>query len=127
MILSEFDIEYVERKSIKGQAIVDQLVDSPVTDDHPLVTQLPDESIFNMESSNLWTLYFDGSFTHGGSSAGILFITPQGDCIPKAYKIQFPCTNNIVEYEALLSGLRMAIQWKILDLCVLGDSQLVIK
>ena len=28
MILLEFDIEYIERKAIKGQAIVDQLADS---------------------------------------------------------------------------------------------------
>lgn len=30
MILSEFDIEYVNRKSIKGQIIEDQLVEEPV-------------------------------------------------------------------------------------------------
>lgn len=116
MILSEFDIEYVERKAIKGQAITDQLADALVTDNHPLIIEFLDESIFHIESTHLWTLYFDGSFTQCGSGAGILFLTPQGDCIPKAYKIQFPCTNNIAKYEALITRLCMAIQWKILEL-----------
>ena len=30
MILSEFDIQYVEHKAIKGKAIVDQLADAPM-------------------------------------------------------------------------------------------------
>lgn len=122
MILCEFDIDYIERKAIKGQAIANQLVDAPVIDSHPLITKFPDESIFNMESTHIWTLYFDGSFTQGGSGVGILFVTLQGDCIPKAYKIQFICTNNIAKYESFLFGLCMVVQWKILELCVLGDS-----
>ena len=32
MILSEFDIAYVERKAIKGQAIADQLAEAPIKD-----------------------------------------------------------------------------------------------
>lgn len=57
MILNVFDIVYVERKEIKGKAIVDNLIDSPITDDHPLIIELPDESIFNMKSSHLWTIF----------------------------------------------------------------------
>ena len=30
MILSEFDIHYVDRKAIKGQVIADQLADAPL-------------------------------------------------------------------------------------------------
>ena len=45
MILSEFNIEYVERKAIKGQAIEDQLVEAPITDHQPLHIDFPDESI----------------------------------------------------------------------------------
>ena len=36
MVLTEFDIEYVERKAIKGQAIADQLADFPVQDSMPV-------------------------------------------------------------------------------------------
>ena len=31
MILSEFDIKYVERKPIKGKEILDQLAEAPIT------------------------------------------------------------------------------------------------
>ena len=56
-----------------------------------------------------------------------MFVTPQGDLIPKSYKISFPCTNNIAEYEGLVIGLCQAIKWNIKNLLVFGDSQLVIK
>ena len=45
MILSEFDIEYVEQKAIKGQAIADQLAEAPITNHQPLHIDFPDESI----------------------------------------------------------------------------------
>ena len=36
MILSKFDIEYVEHKAIKGQAIADQLANFPLQVDAPI-------------------------------------------------------------------------------------------
>ena len=74
-----------------------------------------------------WKLYFDGSYTQKGSGARILFVTLQGDLIPKSYKISFPCTNNIAKYEGLVIGLCQAISWNIKSLLIFGDSQLVIK
>lgn len=71
-------------------------------------------------------MYFNGSHTQHGSGAGVLFITPQGDCILRSYRLSFPCTNNIAEYEALVLGLHIAVQWKIISLKVYGDSQLII-
>ena len=52
---------------------------------------------------------------------------PQGDYIPKAFKLQFPTTNNIVEYEALIIGLKITIEWNVTKLQVFGDSQIIIK
>ena len=43
MILLEFDIEYIERKAIKGQAIVDQFTKSPLQDDAPIQVDFLDE------------------------------------------------------------------------------------
>lgn len=67
MILSEFDIEYVDHKAIKEQAIADQLVDAPLTGDHPLVSNFPNEEIFMITTTQPWKLYFDGSYTRHGS------------------------------------------------------------
>src|SRR5271156_5870137 len=125
LILSEFDIEYVERRAIKGQVLADQLDDSPLQDNTPLLVEFPDETIMHL-TEHSWKMYFDGSFTQQGSGAGVLFITPQGYKIPKAYKLMFPCTNNISEYEALVNGLKLAIEWKIIELHIYGDSQLII-
>lgn len=73
-----------------------------------------------------WSMFFDGSFTQQGSSAGILFITPQRYSLPKSYKILFPYTNNIIEYESLINGTKIAIEWCVDELKVFGDSQLII-
>ena len=125
MILSEFDIKYVERKAIKGQAIADQLVESPLIDHQPLHIEFLDESILLLTQRS-WTMFFDGSFTQHGSGTGILFITPQRYSLPKAYKMLFPCTNNISEYESLINGMKIALEWRVDKLNILGDSQLVI-
>lgn len=46
MLLSEFDIEYVDRKAIKGQVIADQLTNAPLVDAYPLTIEFPDEGVF---------------------------------------------------------------------------------
>lgn len=109
LILSEFDIEYANIKAIKGHVLADQLVDSPLQEATPWYIEFPDETIIHL-TKYLWKMYFDGSFTQQGSGAGVLFITPQGYKIPKAYKMMFPCTNNMLEYEALVNGLKLAIE-----------------
>lgn len=48
MILSEFDIEYIERKAIKGQAIADQLANFPIQDNMPIQVNFPDEHLMYM-------------------------------------------------------------------------------
>jgi len=75
---------------------------------------------------NMWTLFFDGSKYLEGPGVG---------CIPKDMKgrknliaciLELPCTNNIVEYEALLQGLRKAIDLKDEKIKVFGDSEIFI-
>lgn len=72
-------------------------------DDTPIVSKFPDESILMVTNAKPWQLYFDGSYD--GAGVGILFITSQGDSIPKSYQLAFSCTNNMAKYEALIIGL----------------------
>ncbi|KAH9296363.1 hypothetical protein KI387_039951, partial [Taxus chinensis] len=72
-------------------------------------------------------IHFDGSFTFHGSGAGVVLITPSGDPIPQAFRLAFPCMNNIAEYEALIARMKLAIKWNIQHVKVVGDSQLIIK
>ncbi|XP_059071335.1 uncharacterized protein LOC131865675 [Cryptomeria japonica] len=125
MILSEFDIKYTERRAIKGQVNVDQLVDAPLQDHQPIQVDFPDRDILNINTKQ-WILYIDGSFTQHGSGADILFVTPEGHTFPRSYILIFPCTNNVAEYEALVTGIKVVVEWKITELKVYGDSQLII-
>ena len=71
-------------------------------------------------------MYFDGSVMKTSAGAGLLFISPLGDHIQYVICLHFPASNNMAEYEALLSGLRIAIELGVKRLDVRGDSQLVI-
>jgi hypothetical protein len=85
-------------------------------------TQLPLPQI----QAECWTLYFDGSVMKTGAGAGLLFISPLGEHMRYAVRLHFPASNNMAQYEALLCGLRIAIETGIKRLDVRGDSQLVI-
>ena len=55
-------------------------------------------------------MYFDGSVMKTGAGAGLLFISPLGEHMRYVIHLHFPASNNMAEYEALLSGLRIAIE-----------------
>ena len=71
-------------------------------------------------------MYFDGSVMKTGAGAGLLFVSPLREHMRYVVRLHFPASNNMVEYEALLSGLRIAIELDIKRLDVRGDSQLII-
>ena len=70
-------------------------------------------------------MYFDGSVMKTGAGTGLLFISPLGDHMRYLIRLHFPASNNMAEYEALLSGLRISIKLGIKCLDVRSDSQLV--
>ena len=72
-------------------------------------------------------MYFDGSVMNTGAGAGLLFVSPLGEHMRYMVRLHFPASNNMAEYEALLSGLRIAIELGIKRLDVRGDSQLIIE
>jgi hypothetical protein len=76
--------------------------------------------------SELWTMFFDGSLMKTGARAGLLFISPLGKHLRYALRLHFPASNNVAEYEALVNGLRIAIELGVRRLDARGDSQLVI-
>lgn len=62
MILSEFDIQYVKHKAIKGQAIASQLADFPTEDATPMKIEFLDASIMYI-TERTWKIFFYGSHT----------------------------------------------------------------
>jgi hypothetical protein len=92
-------LTYAPRKAIKSQVLADFLAEW--TD-----TQLPPAQL----QVELWTMYFDGSLMKIGAGAGLLFISPLGVHMRYIIRLHFPTSNNVAEYEALVTGLRIAIE-----------------
>jgi ribonuclease HI len=108
-------LAYAPRKAIKSQILADFVAEW--TD-----TQLPPPQI----QAECWTLYFNGSVMKTGAGAGLLFVSPLEEHMRYAVRLHFPTSNNMAEYEALLCGLKIAIEIGVKRLDVRGGSQLVI-
>ena len=127
MILSEFDIKYVTRKSIKGSTITDHLAENPLEEGQSSNQEEVDEEIMDVEKEDeKWKMYFDGAVNMYGNGIGAVVVSPSGKQYPVAIKLNFECTNNIAEYEACASGLLVAIDLGVKRLEVFGDSALII-
>ena len=67
---------------------------------------------------------FDGSCDKVGSRVGVwIHNTNEGH----SYKLDFQCTNNIAEYEALLLGLQLLKNIGAKRISVQGGSELIIR
>jgi ribonuclease HI len=71
-------------------------------------------------------MFFDGSLMKTRAGACLLFISPLGKHLRYVLRLHFPASNNVAEYEALVNGLRIAIELGVRRLDARGDSQLVI-
>jgi hypothetical protein len=93
--LNEFTIDYVHRSSIQSQALANFITDwTPGAQG--------EEAIKDAEA---WTIFCDGSWGTFGAGAAVVLVTPSKVRTCYAAKLDFSCTNNIAEYEALLLGL----------------------
>ena len=126
LLLQEFEITYIPQRAVKGQVLADFLADHPIPDSWEISESLPDEEALLIEVRPLWKMFFDGAARHDSAGAGVVFLTPEGDILPYAFFLTQCCSNNVAEYQALLLGLEMAVDMKVLQLEVFGDSKLVI-
>jgi ribonuclease HI len=108
-------LSFAPRKAIKSQVLADFLAEW-------VDTQLPTTPI----QAELWTMYFDGSLMKTGAGAGLLFISPLRKHVRYVIRLHFSASNNVAEYEALVNGLRIAVELGVWRLNARGDSQLVI-
>jgi ribonuclease HI len=108
-------LSFAPQKAIKSQVLTDFLAEW-------VDTQLPTAPI----QAELWTMYFDGSLMKTGAGAGLLFISPLGKHVRYVIRLHFTASNNVAEYEALVNGLRIAVELGVRRLDARGDSQLVI-
>ena len=113
--LNEFTIDYVHRSSIQSQALADFIADwTPGAQG--------EEAIKDTEA---WTVFYDSSW--GTFSAGVaaVLIAPSKVRTFCAARLDFSCTNNIAEDEALLLGLRKLKAMGIRRAILKTDSQVI--
>uniref|UniRef100_A0A1U7VRT7 Uncharacterized protein LOC104221278 n=1 Tax=Nicotiana sylvestris TaxID=4096 RepID=A0A1U7VRT7_NICSY len=132
ILLTEFDIVYVTCTTMKAQALIDHLVENLVDDEYmPLSTYFPNEEVNSidevvLDDNLVWKIYFDGAVNIKGVGIRAILISPIGHHYPATTRLRFFCTNNTIEYEACIMGLKMAIDLDVHELLVMGDSDLLI-
>ncbi|XP_057418560.1 uncharacterized protein LOC130712759 [Lotus japonicus] len=111
--LSEYDIIYEPRGQVTIQSLIDFVAELTRTEG-------------DKENSE-WVLSVDGSSNESGSGAGVSIESLDKMLIEQSLKFEFRASNNQAEYEALIAGLRLAIELGVQRLYIKGDSQLVVK
>nr|XP_027122183.1 uncharacterized protein LOC113739139 [Coffea arabica] len=73
-----------------------------------------------------WRLFFDGAANSFGTGIGAVLVSPERKHYPGAAKLQFACTNNMVEYKACNFGLKMTLEMEVKELIAFSDSDLLV-
>ncbi|RVW90222.1 hypothetical protein CK203_042010 [Vitis vinifera] len=115
--LSEFGIEFQPRLSMKGQVMADFVLE---------YSRRPSQHHESSEQK-WWTLRVDGASRSLGSGVGLLLQSPTGEHLEQAIRLGFSASNSEAEYEAILSGLDLALALSVSKLRIYSDSQLVVK
>ena len=130
MILGAFDIKYMPRTSIKGQALADLVAEFA---ECPEEVQIGDESMderlvgaASIQGLPPWELYVDGATNQRGSGVGLVLVSPEKITIEKSLRLNFSATNNEAEYEALLKGMVMVQKMRGKAVRVFSNSKLVV-
>ena len=72
-------------------------------------------------------MYFDGSVCDDGQGICAVLISPNGAIFEFSNRLEEECTNNQVEYEALLFGLEFLQSMGVKHVEAFGDSLLVMQ
>jgi ribonuclease HI len=115
--LVEYDLSYEPLHAMKGQVVADFVVDHMIEVDSStcLVETIP------------WKLYFDGSVCSKGQGIGCCIVSTSGAQFNLAVRLEFMCTNNQSEYEALVHGLEILNDIGVKVIEAYGDSMLIIQ
>jgi ribonuclease HI len=78
-------------------------------------------------SIRLWKLFFDGSTYREGQGIGIVLISPRGAIFEQSVRLEYFCTNNQAEYEAIILGLQILSSMNMKHVKAFGDTLLVMQ
>jgi hypothetical protein len=78
--------------------------------------------------ADFWSMDFDGAMSKEGAGAGVWLHNHRNRYSENhSYKLNFQCTNNVFEYEALMLELKLLKKVGAKQIMVRGDSELIIK
>lgn len=111
---------------MKSQAIADFLTQFLGEEEFPLDDEIPGEVVTAEVIEEQWVINFDGSSIANSGGACVVLYHKSEETITLSFKLEFPCLNNIADYEAYLKGLVTTLEIGIKHLKVIGDSNLVV-
>ena len=116
--LGSFDVRYKLRNAIKGQVLVDFVVEfTPSASGKEWVCQIlvwP------------WQVYVDGASTAQGAGIGIVLVSPEGIRLEHSSRLSFRASNNKAEYKAFIAGLKEAKKLDAREVEIFLDLHLVV-
>ncbi|XP_050258811.1 uncharacterized protein LOC126703783 [Quercus robur] len=124
--LSQYDLKAEMPKVIKSQAIAHLLAQFSGEEEFPLDDEVPGEVAMVEEVKEQWVMKFDGSSTAQSGGVEVVFYHEENETVALSFKLEFPCSNNMAEYEAYLTGLVTSLEMRVKHLRVMGDSNLVV-
>ena len=69
---------------------------------------------------------FDGSSTAQSRGVGVVLYHEEDEVVALSFKLEFPYSNNMTEYETYLTRLATTLEMEVKHLRVMGDSNMVV-
>ena len=73
-----------------------------------------------------WNMYVNGVVNGKGARASIVLVSPEDHKLQSSIHFDFKATNNDAEYEALIAGLKLALEMKVENMTVYSNLMLVV-
>ena len=124
--LSQYNLKAGMPKAVKSQAIADLLAQFPGEEEFLQDDEDLGEVALAEEVEEKWVMKFDGSSTTQSGGVGVVLYHEEDKPMVHSFKLEFPCSNNMAEYEAYLTGLATALEMGINHLKMMSDSNLVV-
>lgn len=115
--LGSFNIQYRPRSLVKGQVLVDFVMEFSPKNDERMVCHL---------ENHPWKVFVDGASSATGVGTRIVTVTSDGIQLEHSFRLGFKASNNEAEYEAFFSDLRTVLGMGARDVKIYSDSRLVV-
>ena len=113
---------------MKPQVLADFIIECIISDNKPEDTDdntIKEDTTPDPDLGSTWVLHIDRASNAQGSGADLILINFEGVVIEYVLRFNFKVSNKQAEYEALLTGLKIAKELEIDSLKIFTDLQLI--